>query len=325
MKKTLFGTALAATMVLATTAFAAEFKMGTGGENGNYFGMGNDIAAYCPDLGTDHNGRQFTLAVENSGGSLDNLVGLTNKKFALGIVQQDALQYMARRDQNRVNQNRLKVLTGMHAETVHLLIPKGYQPEDTGSGGLWGSLKGKLGIGDDSDAPIDVNLLQGQRVGAWGGSLVSAQALSLFLDLGLDVVELDADARVNPNIPLVLVGGQPYKPVEEYLDTGNWHLVGIDATTIQAKAPFYMPMSANYTVNGRLQDIPTVGVRAVLVGKSFRREAANAPMSYLATCIDESLADLADDPTTNPNWGSVYEFEQAGNQINWQYFPLNTR
>ena len=35
-------------------------------------------------------------------------------------------------------------------------------------------------------------------------------------------------------------------------------------------------------------------------------------MNSLATCISESLIDLADDPETDPNWQSVFELEDEG-------------
>lgn len=314
--------AVLVTVAMIGSATAAELKMGTGGPTGNYFGMGNDIAMYCGDvLEPGRDGSSTSLSVLNSGGSVDNLMGMTSKEYSLGIVQQDVLQYMARRDADRVNSNRIKVITGMHAETVHLLIPKGYEPKS--DGGLFSFDFGSL-FGNDQPQGIDISLLKNQRVGSWGGSMVSAKAISLFLDLNFDVVEIPEDNRSSVRMPLILVGGQPYQVVEEYLKSGDWHLVGLNAEAIQTQAPFYMAMTANYTVDGRLQDIPTVGVRALLVGKAFRNEERNANMSLLANCIKDNLADLADDPSTNSNWGSVYEFEESdGQQINWAYFKIN--
>jgi hypothetical protein len=44
-------------------------------------------------------------------------------------------------------------------------------------------------------------------------------------------------------------------------------------------------------------------------------------MMDLATCIEQNLADLADDPDTNPNWQTAYELGES--QANWPEFPLN--
>ena len=45
-------------------------------------------------------------------------------------------------------------------------------------------------------------------------------------------------------------------------------------------------------------------------------------MNSLATCISESLIDLADDPETDPNWQSVFELEDEGVASNWSYFEV---
>ena len=113
---------------------------------------------------------------------------------------------------------------------------------------------------------------------------------------------------------------QPSAVVEAYLKQG-WQLVPINAETLKNRASFYDSVALNYAINGKLQAVPSFGVRAVFVAKSSRSKALNKPFSELATCIRESLVDLADDSDTNPNWESVYEFETE-DQINWDYFPL---
>lgn len=45
-------------------------------------------------------------------------------------------------------------------------------------------------------------------------------------------------------------------------------------------------------------------------------------MQLLGQCIIDNLADLDDDPNTNPNWGTAYELEEDGAQTNWNYFKL---
>ena len=306
MKKLLITTF--AIVAMAGSAMAGDLKVGTGGPTGNYFGMANDIKSYCEaELGSG-------LEIINSGGSIDNLVGMGNKKFSAGLVQEDVLQYMAKKDPN-VNQNRLKIISGMHSETVHLLIPKGYEPE--GSGSMWSNLGSMFGGG--GNAAIDINLLKNQTVGSWGGSMVSATALSYFQNLNLNIVELGEKDRAAPNIPMIIVGGQPYAPVEKYLASGKYHLVGIDYEQVRAQAPFYLKASANY---GKTATVDTIAVRALLIGKAFRKESRNSVMTKMAGCIDANLPDLADDSDTNPNWNSVYEFQQAGASTNWAYFKL---
>jgi hypothetical protein len=300
--------AMAVTM-LSTSAAAQTLKLGSGGQTGNYYSMMQDVKSYCADSLTEGT----RLDVIATDGSVDNLVGMGTKTYSLGVVQEDVLQFFAKRDPRKVNENRIKVISGLHMESVHLIVPKNYSPD--GWGGLLSSITGSK--------KMTIDQLKGQTIGSWGGSMVSAKALSYFMGLELDVREIPDKKRTDPGIPVLLVGGHPYKPAQTLLDTGNYTLVPIDFKAIKEKAQFYLPSSINYKVGGRIVDVPTFAVRALFVGKSFRKESRNENMTLLADCISESLIDLADDPDTNPNWASVYEIEDEGEeQSSWAYFPL---
>ncbi|MDC0612434.1 hypothetical protein OAP63_17020 [Vibrio sp.] len=293
---------------------AQTIKVGTGGKSGNYYSMMNDIKDYCSDALTPGS----SLQVEESDGSVDNVMGLTDKRFSAGIVQEDVLQYFKKTQPRSVNTNRIKIISGLHMESVHLLVPKGYEGDKQGGiKGMFGSL-----FGDDDKKPVSIDMLKGQTIGSWGGSVVSAKALSYFMNLNLNVVEVPTKDRRAPNIPLLLVGGHPYKPVQDLLETGKYVLIPIDYAELRDKAPFYLKSTISYKNNGKIKTVPTFGVRALFVGKSFRRESRNENMTKLAQCVQDSLIDLADDPDTNPAWGSVYELEDDGEQTSWSYFPL---
>jgi hypothetical protein len=317
-KKLLLSSFVAA--IFAVSANATVYKAGTGSSKGNYFSMMNDVASedYCgAALGEKH-----SIEVLNSGGSVDNLSGMMNKKFSIGIVQTDVLMSQAKKDPRRVNINRLKIIAGLHVETVHLLIPKGYQPKKA-SGGLFSKFKGMFGGDDNKPVQVSLDMLKNQDIASWGGSATSAKALSYFFGLNWNIVAVPEGKRdAISNMPILLVGGQPYAPVEKYLATGKYRLIGLNYKEIANKAAFYMPVEATYSINGKPMSVPSVGIQALMLGKSFRREARNMPMQELAKCIDESLPDLADDPNTNPNWNSVYELNEQGAQINWTYFPI---
>ena len=103
-------------------------------------------------------------------------------------------------------------------------------------------------------------------------------------------------------------------------------MVGIDYNQIKnnPNANFYSEASATYTVDGRLTDIKTVGVRALLLGKASRKAANNAPMEGLATCLNENIIDLAEDSETNSNWNSAADaIEDENTGINWEEFDIN--
>jgi hypothetical protein len=293
---------------------ASEIKVGTGSEMGSYFGMTKDIERYCSSELT-----KDTLTVMTSGGAVDNLLGLGKKKYSMGDVQEDVLNFHAKRSPRKINQKRIKVITPMHVEAMHLLIPKGYKPAGKNLS-FFESLSEKISGGGDQPVKIDIGLLKDQKVGAWGGSIVSGQALSFFFDLNVDVVEINQGDT--GNMPIIIVAGYPSKVVEAYLATGKYILVSIDHAKVAQRADFYTNETVNYSVNGRMVNVPTIGVRALLVGKSFRKKSRNLGASELATCITNNLADMADDPDTSPNWSSVFEYVDDEGQVGWDYFPL---
>ncbi|CCN73270.1 exported hypothetical protein [Vibrio nigripulchritudo SFn118] len=312
MKNKVVKVATIAAFVIAAPVSGKALRMGTGGETGNYYSMGKDIHSYCAeDISRD-------IEVASSKGSVDNLLGMTNKEYAIGMVQEDVLQFNAKRSPKKVNKNRMKVITGLHEEAVHLLIPKGYKPQNSEKKG-W---KAWFSSSDGAPKKFDLAMLKGQKVGSWGGSMVSAEALGYFYDLNLKVTETKFDVN-NNSLPIILVGGAPYKPVVEYLASGKWDLAPLDYNAISQTAGFYSNQTVNYQINGKVKGVPTVGIRALLIGKAFRKKSRNAPMTEMATCIYANVADLADDPDTNPNWSSVYDHIDSEGQSDWSYFPLN--
>lgn len=319
MKK-LFSLILGLSLCLGFNASADELKMGSGSKDGNYFDMAEDIfsADYCKDsIGAGN-----SISVLNSSGSLENLSGLLNKSFDIIMLQSDVLMAQSKKDPRNVNMNRMKIIAGLHPETIHALVPKNYKPEKTDDGNLLSRFSSMFGSKDNTPVQISLDMLKNQKIAAWGGSVVSAGALSYFFDLNWDIQTIEKEQAINSNVPLIIVGGQPYKPVIDLLASGKFVLVSLNYKEIANKAPFYMNMEATYTINGKPTSVPTIGIQALLVGKYFRNESKNEPMERLSQCINDKLSDLADDTSTNPNWNGVYELNQQGAQLNWSYFKL---
>jgi hypothetical protein len=294
-------------------------NFGSGSSTGTYYSMVDDVISYCSaEMGQDKKGRLNTLNNnEEKGGSVGSLVGMTQKKYIGGVVQEDVLQFYHKKDPSNYNQNRLKIIAGMHKETGHLLIPKNFKP--TG-GSKWTSFTNWAL--QRPTKPLSIESLRNQKIAAWGGSIVSARALSHFLDLNAEVVPIKPEQAESIDMPLLIVAGQPSSTVQKLLSTGRFILAPIDYMQLAARQPFYLKMDANYEVNGEIATVQTFGVRAFLIGKAFRNETRNQPLITLGQCINENLVDMADDPDTNPNWASVYEINQQGLMTNWAYFPL---
>lgn len=298
---------LLSVLLLAASAMA-DIKLGTGSTTGNYYRMGKDIKAYCQSSIPEN------MQVISSEGSLDNLNGLGNKKFSMGIVQSDALMMLAKTNPTVVNLNLIKIVQGLHTETVHLLVPINYQPESSG-----GSLWDKYVVGQ-KPKPIKLSTLKNQVVSAWGGSLVSAKALSYFFGLNWKLQTITEAQAQNVTTPLIVVGGQPFAAVEKLLATGKFRMVPIDYNSIAQVAPMYQKVSASYKVGNKQQSVPTIGVQALLVGKSFKNSERNQPAIALGECITTNIADLADDSETSPAWQSAYDNNRKNQLLNWSYF-----
>lgn len=298
---------------VANAARPQKLVLGTGAPEKTYNNLGLDIIDYCESSLTENS----TIELPPSKGSIDNLTGLFGKRFTHAIVQEDVLRFYAQNEPNKYNSNSVKALLSMHIEPIHLVIPKGYTPSGN-------SLFSKLGLGG-GDAPLNITDLKGQTVGAWGGSVLSAKALSMFLGLNLNVVELpEGTARTRAEIPVFIVGGHPDKSVEYYLSTGEYNLLPlkIDESLLKEEAPFYSKVKVSYKVDGKQKNFDTFGVRALLIGKNYRRDSLNENSSRLATCLDESLIDLNDDFNTSPQWQIIYQLNEEGTQTSWPYFPF---
>ncbi len=228
-----------------------------------------------------------------------------------------------RKDPRKINVNRMKIISELHIETIHLLIPNGYQPKKQNMEGLFSKFKTMFLTNNNKPIKISLQMLKDQEIASWGGSSVSAKALSYFFGLNWKIKEIPEQKRdsIN-NMPILLVGGQPYEPVKKYLATGKYKLVGLNYSEISAKAPFYISTEASYHIDGKSISAPSIGIQALIIGKAFRKESRNKAMTNLAQCINDNLPDLADDPDTNPNWNSVYDLNEEGQQINWSYFPI---
>ena len=111
----------AALGLLAGTAVAAEFERNimTGGPTGTYVRIGRDIADLGKACGQ-------TLNVVESAGSLENFVGVRNRKNTqFGIVQSDVLEYLKTFEANdpEVQQavRGVRIMFPLYNEEVHVL------------------------------------------------------------------------------------------------------------------------------------------------------------------------------------------------------------
>ncbi|WP_290998425.1 TAXI family TRAP transporter solute-binding subunit [Hoeflea sp.] len=113
--------AAGAVMLHAGASQAAEFERNimTGGPTGTYIRIGQDIASLGAQCG-------LTLNVVESAGSLENFVGVRNRRNTqFGIVQSDLLEYLKTFEANDAEiQNAVrgvKIMFPLYNEEVHVL------------------------------------------------------------------------------------------------------------------------------------------------------------------------------------------------------------
>ena len=115
---------LASALLAAAPANAAEFERNimTGASTGTYVRIGRDIAALGAQCGK-------TLNVVESAGSLENFVGVRNRRNTqFGIVQSDVLEYLKTFEANdpEVQQavRGVRIMFPLYNEEVHVLARK---------------------------------------------------------------------------------------------------------------------------------------------------------------------------------------------------------
>lgn len=117
--------AIAAMMMVAGASQSAEFERNimTGGPSGTYIRIGQDIAALGAECG-------LTLNVVESAGSLENFVGVRNRRNTqFGIVQSDLLEYLKTFEANDPEVQDavrgVRIMFPLYNEEVHVLARTG--------------------------------------------------------------------------------------------------------------------------------------------------------------------------------------------------------
>ena len=162
-KRYLFAVLMAVFSVLVH----AQVVLGTGGKDGTYFALANDMVRKC--------GKEVTISVQETAGSQANIQGIIDNKFTAGIVQFDVMRYYEEKDSAMA---RIKVLFPLHEEEIHLIgVNKTYK-----EGGF-------MGFGAKSVELQSIKDLSGKTVVAWGGSHLSAEYFQYKLQIPFTLVD----------------------------------------------------------------------------------------------------------------------------------------
>lgn len=295
-----FASALLILAGIATASDAAEFEKNimTGGATGTYIQIGQDIAKIGAQCG-------LTLNVLESAGSLENFVGIRNKRNTqFGIVQSDVLEYLKTYEANDTEVQQavsgVRIMFPLYNEEVHLLAKR----EITSARDLNGKIVA-VGIEDSGTFLTSSLVLDLLRVSNAERRPISPDDALKQLQAG----EIDAFFYVS-GVPTSLF-------TNATIDPEKFHLVPLTETPLTATyTPTKLPPE---TYPWQKNEVDLVAVKAVLmtfdykVGRnSYHRNSCKAVADFsnlILTRLDELKAN------GHPKWNSVNLAEVPPN---WQ-------
>lgn len=297
MKKILI---LVLAMCAAATAFAQQLQVSTGDPKGStYTSMFSTMGKYC--------GSQIALVPMPSTGSVENLDRLMANTVNAAFVQSDML-FMRAMTEDLGN---IKTLLALHPETVHFYAP-------TVSGFKQG---GKLGTsyGATDVVIADITQLAGLRVGAAGGSVVTAGVIKLQADIGYTLVTYDTNDQAHAALvkgevnAVVRVGGQPLPGISAL--PAGFKLLAINPATAEKLKNVYRPTRASYR-NLNAAGVPTVTTDALLVVRNYKTAKMVDSLGAFRQCVLASLDEVKETTGTHGAWQTV----KAENKGLWPWY-----
>jgi TRAP-type uncharacterized transport system substrate-binding protein len=286
------------TFCAGTTFAVAQIKMASGGKGGTYITMANDMASAC--------GSKVTFEVLETGGSMDNMQLVLNKRAQAGIVQFDVMKYLEDKDPGMAQ---IKVLFPLHQEEVHIVGANTTYKE-----GGW------MGFGAKSVELNTLKDLNGRKVVAWGGSVLSAEYFAFRFKLNYEVIDvsgtkLDEKGQVVRGVKdgakpqevaakmvasgeahaIFAVGGFPLTWLQDNKTFGKqFKLLSIGSDMADQVAGIYNKAKVTYMnlTNGSAQ---TVAVPAVVVTRDYRGADRALPLAKLKQCVSDNIVNLRDE------------------------------
>jgi len=299
MKKILI---LAIALCAATLSFAQQLQVSTGSAKGStYTDMFTTMGKYC--------GSQIALVPLPSTGSVENLDRLVGNQVNAAFVQSDMLYMRAMTE----DLGSIKTLLALHPETVHFVAP---QRSGIKSGGV-------LGVGGSEVVLTDISQLAGLRVGAAGGSVVTAKVIQLQSEVSYSLVSYDTNALALEALAkgevnaVVLVGGAPLGSVAAL--PAGYKLLAVPPALVEKLKNVYRPIRANYRNLGAA-GVPTVSTDALLVARSYKTPKMVDALAQFRQCVLASLDEIKETTGTHAAWQNV----RAENKGLWPYYDLPT-
>lgn len=290
---------IAVLLLLFSCSSEAQFRVATGSLKGTYSTMFRELNQQCAD--------QIPLVEVNTSGSIENVNMLTGNQVNAAFTQTDVLYYRAKTE----NLDNIKTLLALRPEEVHVVAMR-----DSG-------LKegGTLGFGAKPVVFNNVSDLAGRRVGAAGGSYITAQFIRLQSEISFTVVQyqsndalLKALAAGEVEAALMVVGA-PAQVVNALPQ--SYKLLAFPEAVVERLKSVYRPARLNYG-NLQAQGVPTVATDALFVTREYKTAKITQGLAKLRACALGKLDELKETTGTHPKWQAV----TADNKGKWAWYEL---
>lgn len=282
-------------------AHAQQLQVATGDATGTYSTMFKQLSQRCSS--------GVALLEQNSDGSNDNINRLVGNQVNAVFVQSDVLWLRARTEEL----GNVKTLLALHPEQVHIVTRASSGLKE---GGYLGSK-----IGGSDVVFSDITSLAGRRVGASGGSLVTAQVIRLQSDIAFNVMPFDKTKEVmaaldsNQIEAALFVGGAPLGTVAAL--GPQYKLVSIPPAVVEKLKAVYRPARLNYPKMGAA-GVTTVSVDALFVTREYKTAKMTDGLAKLRACAQSSVDELKETTGTHPAWMQV----DPSNHGKWPWMDL---
>lgn len=316
LKLLLFPLLLVLEFAFLNQALAQVIPVGTGSPTGSYFKFVSQAAQSCK--------AEAQVSPVETAGSTENLDGLENNTFALGISQLDILDlYRRTRDMSNI-----KVLVPLFPEQVHFLT-RGDVTKLEGQKTLLGIPIFKTGTRVQLSTVSD---LAGKTVVAAGGSAGTARVISILGGISWNLREVKtADQAVTEVAEgkadaAILVGAQPLGTILQLKENqAAFRLLPVSDDLISKLSSVYVKSQPLvYRAMGAGGDsVQTVHVMSALMTQNYPKSAMGDAVYRFQQCLLRIAPDQATVVGSHPAWRNLRSTAGVNWEI-WRYSGAST-
>lgn len=278
----------------------------TGSETGSYYRFISQASLVCQD--------DVKIANRKSAGSTENLDLMEANEVSLGISQLDILDlYKRTRDMSTV-----KLVVPLFPEQVHF-VARADLTKMEGQKSMFGI--GIPGTGNKVQLQTAADLA-GKRVGAAGGSLKTAQLISILGGFPMDIRDTGSPDEALKQVlagtldAAILVGAQPLGTlVNLKADILKVRLLPVpEALAAKLSSVYGKAQPLTYRAMGAGGDsVPTVQVMSALVTQNYPKSSMGDAVYAFQQCLLREASTQATVPGNHPAWRNL----RVSSGINW--------